>query len=83
VFYEQAQSLIGVCKDQGVGSSKTLTLSLDKYDDQALMGDSMSAEDGVNAVEDEDESAGAKRKSIGGEIGGLGKRGRVAAGDIQ
>jgi structural maintenance of chromosome 1 len=32
MFYELSESLIGVCRDVGVGASRTLTLDLGKYD---------------------------------------------------
>jgi len=32
MFYELSESLIGVCRDVGVGASRTLTLDLSKYD---------------------------------------------------
>jgi len=32
MFYELSNSLVGVCKDMGTNSSRTLTLDLTKYD---------------------------------------------------
>ena len=33
MFYERSQSLVGICRDVGTNSSKTLTLDLQKYDE--------------------------------------------------
>lgn len=33
LFYEQSQSLVGICRDVGTNSSKTLTLDLTKFAD--------------------------------------------------
>ena len=32
MFYERSQSLVGICKDVGTNSSRTLTLDLTQYD---------------------------------------------------
>lgn len=32
MFYEHSESLVGICKDVGTNSSRTLTLDLTKYD---------------------------------------------------
>lgn len=32
VFYEHSQSLVGICRDVGTNSSRTLTLDLTKFD---------------------------------------------------
>ena len=34
MFYERSQSLVGICKDVGTNSSRTLTLDLTQYDKQ-------------------------------------------------
>jgi len=33
MFFERSQSLVGICRDVGTNSSRTLTLDLSKYDD--------------------------------------------------
>lgn len=33
MFYERSQGLVGICRDVGTNSSRTLTLDLTKYDD--------------------------------------------------
>jgi hypothetical protein len=35
MFYERSQGLVGICRDVGSGSSRTLTLDLTKYDEPA------------------------------------------------
>lgn len=35
MFYERSQSLVGICKDVGSNSSRTMTLDLTKYDKKA------------------------------------------------
>jgi len=32
LFYEQADSLVGICRDVGTNSSRTLTLDLEQFD---------------------------------------------------
>ena len=32
MFYERSQSLVGICKDVGTNSSRTMTLELTQYD---------------------------------------------------
>jgi hypothetical protein len=32
MFYERSESLVGICKDVGTNSSRTLTLDLTQYD---------------------------------------------------
>jgi hypothetical protein len=32
MFYERSQSLVGICKDVGTNSSRTLTLDLTQFD---------------------------------------------------
>jgi len=32
IFYEQADSLVGICRDVGTNSSRTLTLDLEQFD---------------------------------------------------
>jgi len=51
MFYELSESLIGVCRDVGVGSSKTLSLDLTKFDQidpegdaEKRMGESLESE---------------------------------------
>ena len=36
MFYELSESLIGVCRDVGLGASRTLTLDLTKFDGEAV-----------------------------------------------
>ena len=34
MFYERSQSLVGICKDVGTNSSRTLTLDLTQFDNK-------------------------------------------------
>jgi hypothetical protein len=34
MFYERSKSLVGICKDVGTNSSRTMTLDLTKYEKQ-------------------------------------------------
>lgn len=36
IFYEQSDSLVGICRDVGTNSSRTLTLDLTKFDNTAI-----------------------------------------------
>lgn len=37
MFYEKSQSLVGICRDVGTGSSRTLTLDLTKFADESVV----------------------------------------------
>ncbi|GMH64712.1 hypothetical protein TrST_g10115 [Triparma strigata] len=58
MFYELSESLIGVCRDVGVGSSKTLSLDLTKYDQIEPEGE------GEKRMGEELEAAGKRNRSI-------------------
>ena len=62
MFYEQADALLGICRDVSASSSRTLTLDLTHYDSKEEIDDSKSERDhalgkrtrDVSAVQDED-----------------------------
>jgi structural maintenance of chromosome 1 len=37
IFYEQADSLVGICRDVSSNSSRTLTLDLEQFDTQGAL----------------------------------------------
>lgn len=57
MFYEHSQSLIGICKDLGTNSSRTLTLDLTKFDNPSEQG----TRAGVRRRSDTNASSAEKR----------------------
>jgi hypothetical protein len=48
MFYERSQSLVGICKDVGTNSSRTLTLDLTQFDKRKKEEEEKAASKGKN-----------------------------------
>lgn len=62
MFYERSQSLVGICRDAGTNSSRTLTLDLTKFSDNAGQGQKRSRESAVTL------GSGKKRRSSAASV---------------
>lgn len=47
MFYERSQGLVGICRDAGTNSSRTLTLDLTKFGDNAARGEKRSRDSAI------------------------------------
>jgi hypothetical protein len=67
MFYERSEGLVGICRDVGSGSSRTLTLDLTKYDQPAEPAHDVDTEKKRRAVSEGGVSS--KKKPALGAVG--------------
>tara|TARA_B110001450_G_scaffold52348_1_gene48928 strand:- start:347 stop:562 length:216 start_codon:yes stop_codon:yes gene_type:complete len=66
MFYERSKSLVGICKDVGSNSSRTLTLDLTQFDKRKL-GEGKQAGERKKRVHSEGGQASRKRQALSPE----------------
>ena len=63
MFYERSESLVGICKDVGSNSSRTLTLDLTQYDQSSTTTTTTKGKKARRAVSDGG-GGGKKRRLV-------------------